>query len=278
MTFVIKARARMSDLFNSGFSDLNTSFSSILDEARNLLGDFHPVPASRNTSRTNTSSEASSSSSSRNNGAQTNSTADDDGSDIEEIVQEIPVVDLLDATIDVGINSGPNPADDDDDDIIFVQESVATGPITIDLCSDSFVGPIASTPNNPRRRAHNEIGSILVPDMPEPPEIPRRRRRIEQIPSLAPPSVEVVDSASHPTLPQSPPKPQLNNSVLDESMVAAPKCPICLENCTKREPTATTCGHIFCKACIMQCIRVSKKCPMCKKPLNNKSVHRLFWN
>lgn len=59
----------------------------------------------------------------------------------------------------------------------------------------------------------------------------------------------------------SPPRPvwevpkALQKSILD--------CSICCQNIVERTPTATKCGHLFCKACIKRSIEENKRCPMC---------------
>ncbi|WVZ65477.1 hypothetical protein U9M48_014832 [Paspalum notatum var. saurae] len=51
-------------------------------------------------------------------------------------------------------------------------------------------------------------------------------------------------------------------------------CPICWNK--MEEPSATTCGHIFCDTCIKQAIKVQKKCPTCRKGLRVNSAHRIY--
>eukprot|EP00243_Klebsormidium_subtile_P011729 TRINITY_DN6779_c0_g2_i3.p1 TRINITY_DN6779_c0_g2~~TRINITY_DN6779_c0_g2_i3.p1 ORF type:complete len:243 (-),score=21.88 TRINITY_DN6779_c0_g2_i3:148-876(-) len=51
-------------------------------------------------------------------------------------------------------------------------------------------------------------------------------------------------------------------------------CSICLEN--MKEEATTICGHIFCKQCIMDSIKATKKCPTCRKKLSVKDVHRIY--
>jgi Ring finger domain len=53
-------------------------------------------------------------------------------------------------------------------------------------------------------------------------------------------------------------------------------CPICLDSVIGRQPASTICGHIFCKPCIVACIRASKKCPMCKKTLKATNIHDIY--
>lgn len=55
---------------------------------------------------------------------------------------------------------------------------------------------------------------------------------------------------------------------------SGPSCPICL--CTWVAPVSTLCGHIFCKNCIAQWLKVTKKCPVCKAGPNKLKTHPIF--
>lgn len=52
------------------------------------------------------------------------------------------------------------------------------------------------------------------------------------------------------------------------------RCSICMD--TMKEETSTTCGHIFCKACIINAIRVQKRCPTCREKLSISNIHRIY--
>ena len=52
------------------------------------------------------------------------------------------------------------------------------------------------------------------------------------------------------------------------------ECAVCLENV--REPTSTTCGHIYCQPCIRRAIQKTKMCPLCRKPHDLRSLIRLY--
>ncbi|KAJ0988725.1 hypothetical protein J5N97_007081 [Dioscorea zingiberensis] len=52
------------------------------------------------------------------------------------------------------------------------------------------------------------------------------------------------------------------------------KCVICME--AMKEETSTVCGHVFCKACIINAIQVQKKCPTCREKLTINNIHRIY--
>ncbi|KAG0453657.1 hypothetical protein HPP92_024961 [Vanilla planifolia] len=51
-------------------------------------------------------------------------------------------------------------------------------------------------------------------------------------------------------------------------------CPLCLG--TLKEPCSTLCGHVFCRACIESAIQREKKCPICRKKVTMKNIHKLY--
>jgi hypothetical protein len=52
------------------------------------------------------------------------------------------------------------------------------------------------------------------------------------------------------------------------------KCAICLE---KMETMASTpCGHVFCHQCLLDCVKVQRKCPKCRKAVQVKQIHRIY--
>ncbi|XP_055856910.1 uncharacterized protein LOC129919850 [Episyrphus balteatus] len=54
-------------------------------------------------------------------------------------------------------------------------------------------------------------------------------------------------------------------------------CSICLESVSGRQPTSTLCGHVFCEACILHAIQLTKKCPLCNAKLENTNLQRLYF-
>jgi hypothetical protein len=56
--------------------------------------------------------------------------------------------------------------------------------------------------------------------------------------------------------------------------LALNECAICVD--TMSGPASTKCGHLFCKLCIMQALRVSKKCPICRKACSPKDIRPIF--
>lgn len=53
-----------------------------------------------------------------------------------------------------------------------------------------------------------------------------------------------------------------------------PKCGICLDE--MKEPACGSCGHVFCKPCLLSCLKATKKCPTCRKTLQPRTVHRIY--
>ncbi|XP_058092881.1 uncharacterized protein LOC131239278 isoform X2 [Magnolia sinica] len=64
-----------------------------------------------------------------------------------------------------------------------------------------------------------------------------------------------------------------NHSTLEEKEVRL-RCAICMD--TMKEETSTICGHIFCKYCITNAIRVQKRCPACREKLSPANIHRIY--
>ncbi|KAJ5498877.1 hypothetical protein LT330_003952 [Penicillium expansum] len=67
------------------------------------------------------------------------------------------------------------------------------------------------------------------------------------------------------------------------SAILAYKCPICME--TPVDATSTSCGHLFCHKCIIDCLKMSEQtrggdsskqhkgtCPVCRTPISRKEV------
>ncbi|RZB41337.1 E3 ubiquitin-protein ligase BRE1-like [Asbolus verrucosus] len=54
-------------------------------------------------------------------------------------------------------------------------------------------------------------------------------------------------------------------------------CPICLDSLADRPVSVTVCGHIFCKECILHTAQTLKKCPTCRKAINSKKIHPIYF-
>ncbi|XP_077250199.1 uncharacterized protein LOC143889752 isoform X2 [Tasmannia lanceolata] len=64
-----------------------------------------------------------------------------------------------------------------------------------------------------------------------------------------------------------------SHCILEEQEVKL-RCSICMD--TMKEETSTVCGHVFCKPCISNAIRVQKKCPTCREKLSLTNIHRIY--
>lgn len=54
------------------------------------------------------------------------------------------------------------------------------------------------------------------------------------------------------------------------------ECSICLHTIIGRDPVATKCGHLFCKACISRSIRDNKPCPNCNADVDLSDIRKLY--
>ncbi|PRP83549.1 putative DNA repair helicase rad5,16 [Planoprotostelium fungivorum] len=58
---------------------------------------------------------------------------------------------------------------------------------------------------------------------------------------------------------------RISKEAMERIQLNADECSVCLE--VRTEPTATICGHIFCRECIYNTINLSPLCPMCRHTL-----------
>lgn len=131
----------------------------------------------------------------------------------------------------------------------------------VDLCSP--MGPPSTPLTNAARRARNRrrpVGSSS--DEAETINLDNSLVELNSAgPSAIPPRPAARASSSSAA------------SALDTSS-DGPHCPICL--CSWTSPVSTMCGHIFCKDCIAQWVRVTKKCPVCKAGPAKLKTHPIF--
>jgi hypothetical protein len=154
-----------------------------------------------------------------------------------------------------------------DDDIVYVGSTQPIVPFveTIDLCS----------PMMPYRRRRNIVmdeSVITLDDTPIPTTTP-----LLFTPDPPPPA---PIRPLTPFLPSPPKRMKIYRTeiTVDDSSQSSGglTCPVCLEGLKGRQPTSTICGHIYCKKCIHEVIRTTKKCALCKKTLNLKNIHPIY--
>jgi hypothetical protein len=172
----------------------------------------------------------------------------------------------------------PVENDDDDDDVILIPQNIET----IDLCTQPFFG------FNGPANLQNEV--IEIGDSPMPERGLTRQNGVGPIRN----NIRGIVIASTPyqlelqrhsqtrtpiqTASITPVRLNLNDSQ-DCSQTQGPKirinCPICFESVIGRDPQSTSCGHVFCKACLTSALQTVKKCPMCRKAIGKNGYHKI---
>lgn len=155
-----------------------------------------------------------------------------------------------------------------------------------------------STPINPRGRADQRRMRVVNSVRSRSPIAPARVRRTNATNNVDQLSNQVANSdhfvsqigSVHVDLPTPAPtiQPRVQKTTENEITNTASttsgilnssqflKCPICLESCINSQPATTGCGHIFCRDCIITCVRTTFKCPICKKKQALKDIRRIF--
>lgn len=54
------------------------------------------------------------------------------------------------------------------------------------------------------------------------------------------------------------------------------ECPICMDEMANKSKSSTSCGHIYCTACIIRSLSTSSTCPLCKKTISEGSLRPIF--
>ena len=61
------------------------------------------------------------------------------------------------------------------------------------------------------------------------------------------------------------------SKIFTKKLLKEEKCPICLEKINMdKDYTVTECGHRFHHSCLSECLKISGKCPICRKELTEK--------
>lgn len=97
---------------------------------------------------------------------------------------------------------------------------------------------------------------------------------VVEVSMTEPPSLSPVVSAAQPR----PPAPEPNHDETRTGRVADIICPICYDALGNRPAISTSCGHVYCAECLLQALRVTKKCPVCKRGLTRPhQMHPLYF-
>ncbi|TMW60358.1 hypothetical protein Poli38472_000400 [Pythium oligandrum] len=141
---------------------------------------------------------------------------------------------------------GSRPAnedrDDDDDDVEIIETNTST----------TAAPPSTSSVNRPlnrkrRRRSASSSGAATTSENP----LPFDTKGAE--------STNI----------------SIENAEVIERFKKSLKCSICLD--VIQDMTSTICGHVYCGNCIRLAIRVTRKCPLCQRPLRPKDIHGLYF-
>lgn len=101
---------------------------------------------------------------------------------------------------------------------------------------------------------------------------PRHSPPQQQAQQLSPMKALLVQAARvAAALPPPPPEPEPEG----------PKCGICMEpmgGSEGRQMASGTCGHVYCYDCLVEALRAQKKCPTCRKGMQQRSIHKVFVN
>ncbi|XP_055906381.1 uncharacterized protein LOC129941707 [Eupeodes corollae] len=191
---------------------------------------------------------------------------------------------------------------EEEEDVVFVEARPGNAPpagarttAIVDLCTPTTAddenldtSQTDTRPSRRRRRAEN-IVPVRFPNIENEPNCSNftsKTRRGTRAQAQRQPKPEPVDkSDDEPSIIQidspatygsgkktnrTPPGP-------NGTAMPALTCAVCMDSVIGRQPSSTSCGHIFCHSCIMQAIRLTKKCPLCNCKLRQNQVHRVYF-
>lgn len=132
---------------------------------------------------------------------------------------------------------------------------------------------------NPFRDTGDEEDIIIITETSKKRRIRPQPQRKVQIIDLTTdsPSTDVSGSSTskkliktEPDIPKhTPPKRQTPSP-----KKAAIECTICMD--AAKEPSSTACGHLFCDGCIRNWVKKTPKCPICRKKITARQIHRIY--
>lgn len=187
---------------------------------------------------------------------------------------------------------------DDDDDVVFVSRTEGNrAPLVVDLCDSVPTSPVeilevnspatAAGSTSPSVVDNTALGSIAEADaaiedvmfqMHSDHEHENRQR--EQDTAADARNVQIIMEKHKLEMAEMLARTEEAAATAAAAMQEAENrrisCAVCLESPFSNQPTATTCGHVFCAPCIRGALLATKKCPLCNRKLSPRQLHALY--
>lgn len=71
-------------------------------------------------------------------------------------------------------------------------------------------------------------------------------------------------------------KLKLNDEIVKKPKRMKISCPVCFDDMSNGIMHSTECGHIYCEKCIVNPVKLTKKCSMCGKMLQTIKIHPIY--